>query len=416
MSIKTKKMKQIRLGIVREGKIPHDFRVPLTPTQCKIVEAKYPEVKVVIQPSPFRCFKDEEYKELGIELNEDLTSCDIIMGVKEVNIDNLIPNKKYLFFSHTLKKQSYNKDLLKAILDKKIQLIDYEALKDKHNKRIIGFGRYAGIVGAYNGFLTLGLKNKSYSLKPANLCDHRAEMELELIKVVLPSNTRVLITGWGRVGNGAREIIDLLPIKEVSPQEYLNEQFDEPVFTHLDTEDYYGPIKGGEFVKEDFYSSPDSYKSILDRYIKKNTTMYIPCHYWSNRSPHLITADFLKNTKLELQVIADVACDIAGPIASTIRSSKIDDPIYGYDPISGEEVDFMQEGAIAVMAVDNLPCELPKDASEDFGSELIKNVFQPLFREDPNDIILRGSETDLNGHLTPNFEYLRDYINDLNEV
>lgn len=409
-------MKQIRLGIVREGKIPHDYRVPLTPKQCKIVEEKYPEVKVIIQPSPFRSFKDEEFSDLGLELNEDLSSCDIIMGVKEVNIEDLIPNKKYLFFSHTLKKQAYNRNLLRAILDKKIQLIDYEALKDKHNKRIIGFGRYAGIVGTYNGFLTLGLKSKLYNLLPANLCDHRKGMELELAKVVLPSDTRIVLTGWGRVGNGAREIIDMLPIKEVSPQEYLNEQFDEPVFTHLDTEDYYAPITGGEFDKKSFYNSPETYKSILEKYIEKNTTMYIPCHFWSNRSPKLITADFLRNTKLQLKVIADVACDIADPIASTIRSSTILDPIYGYDPITGKEVNFMQEGAIAVMAVDNLPCELPKDASEDFGNELIKNVFQPLFREDADNVILRGSETDLNGRLTPNFDYLSDYVNDLKEV
>ncbi|MCO5259048.1 MAG: NAD(P)-dependent oxidoreductase [Crocinitomicaceae bacterium] len=403
-------MKQVRLGIIKEGKVPHDFRVPLTPKQCKIVETKFPEVKIIVQPSPYRCYSDEEYKELGIELNEDLSSCDIIIGVKEVNIEDLIPNKKFMFFSHTMKKQAYNQKLMKAILDKKIQLIDYEALKDKNNKRIIGFGRYAGVVGTYNGFLTLGLKLGTYNLKPANLCEHREELEQELVNVKLPQNTKIVVTGWGRVGNGAKEILDLLPIKEVSPREYLENSFDEPVYTHLDTEDYYAPIDGGEFVKADFYSKPDTYKSILANYIKKGTTMYIPCHFWSNKAPILISEDLLRTPNLKLQVIADISCDIKGPIASTIRPSKISDPIYGYDPVTESETDFKKDGVIAVMAVDNLPCELPKDASEDFGNELIKHVLPRLFREDPDNIIFRGSETDLNGNLTTHFSYLEDYI------
>lgn len=410
------KMKQVKLGIIREGKVPHDLRVPLTPKQCKTVEAQYPEVKVVVQPSDIRCYKDTEYREMGIELSEDLSSCDIIMGVKEVNIEDLIPSKKFMFFSHTIKKQPYNRPLLKAILDKKIQLIDYEVLKDKFNKRIIGFGRYAGIVGCYNGFRVLGLKTGLYELKPAHACENRQEMEGELSKVVFPPHTRVVLTGWGRVGNGAREVIDLLPIKEVTPSEFLEEQFDGPIFTHLDTEDYFQPKDGTEFVKSDFYSNPGSYKSVFGDYIRKGATVYIPCHYWNSKSPFILTKDELRQEGVKLKVVADISCDIAGPIACTIRSSKISDPVYGYDPVSGQEVDFMNENAIAVMAVDNLPCELPKDASEDFGSELIKNVFPPLFREDPDQIIARGSETDLYGNLTPGFEYLSDYVNELNEV
>jgi saccharopine dehydrogenase (NAD+, L-lysine-forming) len=411
-----REMKQIRLGIIREGKVPHDYRVPLTPKQCKIVEAQYPEVKIIVQPSDIRCFKNEEYSELGIELNEDLSSCDIIMGVKEINVEDLIPNKKYLFFSHTIKKQPYNRKLLRAILDKKIQLIDYEILKDKSNKRIIGFGRYAGIVGCYNGFRVLGLKTGLYNIKPAHHCEDRKEMEGELNKVVLPSDVRVVLTGWGRVGNGAREVIDLLPITEVSPSEFLNEQFDSAIYTHLDIEDYYRLKDGGEFVKNDFYTAPEKYTSVLDAFIKKRTIMYIPCHYWSSQSPYLLTNDALKQEGLKLKVVSDISCDVKGPIASTIRASKIADPIYGYNPHTEEEVDFMNEDAIAVVAVDNLPCELPKDASEDFGNELIRNVFPPLFREDPDNIIARGSETDLNGNLTPGFEYLRGYVNELNQV
>ena len=402
-------MNTIKLGIIREGKVPPDHRVPLTPKQCKLVETKFPQVKVKVQSSPIRSFKDQEYLEEGIEVVDQLNDCDIIIGVKEVNIENLIPGKKFMFFSHTIKKQPYNRNLLRAILEKKIQLIDYEVLKNRQNKRIIGFGRYAGIVGAYNGFLAYGQKYNLYTLKPANQCENRAEMEAELSKVVLPADTKIVLSGFGRVGYGAREIMDLLPITEVTPEEFISGSFDNPVFTHLEVEDYYERTDGTTFEKQDFYANPHLYRSSFGKYAQI-ANMYVACHFWSNKSPFILTHDDLKNPSCKLSVVADVSCDIAGPIACTIRSSKIADPIYGFDPKTGEEADWKKDGVVAVMAVDNLPCELPKDASEDFGNELIKSVFPHLFGEDKDDIILRGSETDLNGHLTPLFSYLQDYV------
>jgi alanine dehydrogenase len=398
------------LGIIREGKVPPDFRVPLTPKQCKTIETIYPNVKVQVQRSPIRTFKDSEYAEQGIELVDSLQDCDIIFGVKEVQIADLIPNKTFVFFSHTIKKQPYNRALLQAILDKKIRLIDYEVVKDKNNKRIIGFGRYAGIVGCYNAFLTYGLKSGTFELKPAHLCQDRKEVEEELKKVILPNNFRVVLTGFGRVGHGAREILELLPIKEVTPEEYLSKEFDEPVYTQLEVEDYYGRLDGSEFVKREFYSNPEQFKSTFDRYVPLSN-MYIPCHYWSSKSPVILPNEVLKSNLCKLKVIADVSCDVDGPIASTIRASKIGDSIYGYNPDTQAEVDFRDENAIAVMAVDNLPCELPKDASEDFGNELLKNVLPALFGEDPDRIIERASETNLNGELMPDFKYLEDYAN-----
>ena len=402
-------MKKITLGILREGKVPPDKRVPLTPLQCKKVEAIYPQVKVIVQPSPVRSYKDQEYLDAGISMSEDLSACDIIMGVKEVNVEDLLPNKKFMFFSHTFKKQPYNRGLLKTILEKKIQLIDYEILKNTSNKRVIGFGRYAGIVGAYNGFLAYGKKHGYYDLKQANLCANRIEVEEELKKVELPSNTKIVLTGYGRVGHGAREILDLLPITEVSPSEFLKEKFDSPVYTQLELEDYYEAKKGGEFDKKEFYSAPENYRSSFGKYVAE-ADMYMPCHYWSNKADVIITNEDLKKENRRLSVIADISCDIAGPIASTIRPSTIASPIYGYDPVTESEVDFMHENAIAVMAVDNLPCELPLDASEDFGNELIKEVFDSLFLEDTSKMIERGSETDLNGSLMPNYSYLEDYL------
>lgn len=401
-------MNQIKLGIIREGKVPPDKRVPLTPKQCKQVEQLFPQVKVVVQTSPVRAFTDKQYTEEGVEVVSDLSDCDIIMGVKEVNKSDLIPNKKFLFFSHTLKKQPYNRDLLRAILDKNIQLIDYEVLKNSDNKRIIGFGRYAGIVGAYNGFRTFGLKNRLYDLKQACACADRVEMENELKKVILPADTRIVLTGFGRVGNGAREIMKLVPITEVKPAEFLAQQFNHPVFTHLEVNDYFERMDGTPFDKKTFYEAPELFQSAFQAYAE-HANMYIACHYWSNKSPFILTNEHLKTSKLS--VVADISCDIAGPIACTIRPSKIADPIFGYSIATGEEADWMSDGVVAVMAVDNLPCELPLDASEDFGNELIAQVFPALFGEDPTGIIERGSETDLFGKLTPNFAYLQDYVN-----
>lgn len=402
-------MAKIKLGVLREGKVPPDKRVPLTPKQCKIVEEKFSNVEVVVQPSPIRSFKDQDYLNEGVKLQEDLSDCDIIMGVKEVNIDDLIPNKKFLFFSHTIKKQTYNRNLLRAVLKNKVQLIDYEVLKDKSNKRIIGFGRYAGIVGCYNGFRTFGLKHKLYNIKAANLCTDRKEVEEELKKVNLPKDTKIVLTGFGRVGLGAREILDLLPINEVSPDEFLNQKFDKPVFTQLEVEDYNIKKDGKAFYKKEFYSNPENFNSNFSRFTKE-ANMYIPCHFWSDKSPFILTKEDLLSSDCKISVVADISCDIDTSIACTIRPSTIEAPIYGYDPKTGKEVDFMADGSIAVMAVDNLPCELPLDASLDFGSELIKNILPPLLGEDPYRIIDRGSETNLNGELTEGFSYLKGYV------
>ncbi len=402
---------KMKIGIIREGKVPPDHRVPLTPKQCSAIQKLYTNVEIFVQPSNVRAFKDDEYLAEGIVLREDLSNCDLIMGVKEVQIADLIPSKKFMFFSHTIKKQPYNRDLLRAILDKKIQLIDYELLKNKQNKRVIGFGRYAGIVGAYNAFIALGLKTGLYTLKPAHLCKDRKELEEEMKKIILPNHFKIVLTGFGRVGHGAREIIDLLPIKELTPEEFI-QPTDEPVYTQLEVEDYYGRKDGSPFEKSDFYAYPENYLSTFGKYVSQ-ADMYIPCHFWSNKSPDILTKEDLNKPDRRITVVADISCDVQGPIACTIRSSKIADPIYGYDPSTGEETDFRKENAIAVMAVDNLPCELPLDASEDFGNELMRHVLPALLSEDPDKMIERASETDHEGKLKDDFLYLQNYVHGL---
>jgi len=401
-------MEKIRIGVIREGKVPPDFRTPLTPAQCSALAAMFPHVEVYVQSSAIRTFSDEEYRNQGLSVVEGLHHCDIILGVKEVPIDALIPHKTYMFFSHTYKKQPYNRELLQAILAKRIRLIDYEVIRDKYRNRIIGFGRYAGIVGCYNGFLTYGLKHKLYELMPAHACSTSEEVEAELKKVVLPKNFRCLLSGYGRVGHGAGEIINLLPIKEVTPEEYLRQEFDEPVYAHLEVEDYFQK-EDGTFDKSEFYANPEGYVSLIRKF-SPVTDMYLPCHYWDNRSDVILSQEDLQNSP-RLKVIADISCDVNGPIASTIRPSKIGDAIYGYNPWTGTECDFMDADAIAVMAVDNLPCELPKDASEDFGNELLKHVFPRLLVDDPDQIIHKASETTFDGTLNEPFLYLSDYVN-----
>jgi saccharopine dehydrogenase (NAD+, L-lysine-forming) len=402
-------MSIINIGIIREGKVPHDFRVPLSPEQCKELQAQYPNIRITVQTSPIRCFTDEQYIELGIAVQEDMSHCDILLGVKEVPKEALLANKTYLFFSHTIKKQAYNRALLQEIIRKKIRLIDYEVLKDAQNKRIIGFGRYAGIVGAYNAFLTFGLKTGLYTLKAAHLCADRKEVEAELKRVILPDDFKAILTGFGRVGNGAREILALLPIKEVSAADYLSQNFNGPVYTHLDTHHYFARITDAGFDKAEFYANPSIYQSTFEPFANKSE-LYIPCHFWSAQSPKILTRAMLVNQKSSLKVVADISCDINGPIACTIRPSKIDNAIYGYNPHTNQEVDFRHTEAIAVMAVDNLPCELPKDASMDFGAELLRHVFPVLLGPDPNQIIDRASQTTSEGKLNAPFVYLQDFL------
>lgn len=404
-------MASIKLGILKETKTPPDKRVPLSPAQCAQVQRDYPHVEVVVQPSDIRKFKDAEYTAAGVTLQEELSDCDILMGVKEVKIETFIPGKTYLFFSHTFKLQPYNARLLKAALDNKIRLVDYEVIRAAGGgPRLIGFGRYAGVVGCYNGFRTFGLKHGLYELKPAHACEDRLEMEGELAKVQLPDSAKFVLTGWGRVGHGAREIMDLLPIQEVTKEAFLNAEHTGPVFTHLNTEDTFKRTSDGGFDKGEFYRDPSGYETAFLPYAHA-ADMYVACHYWKEGSPFIFTREDMKDDRWKISVVADVSCDINGPVACTVEPSTIADPMYGYHIADEKRItDFRTPGTIAVMAVDNLPCELPKDASEDFGTEMIKNVLPHLFGEDAHEVIWKATETTLEGTLTPHFTYLQDYV------
>lgn len=402
-------MNLTKVALIREGKVPPDKRVALTPIQCKELMERFPSLQIVVQKSPIRAISDAEYANHGIELGDDVSDCDIMIGVKEVNIDDLIPDKTYLFFSHTFKKQPYNRDLLRAILNKRIRLIDYEVMTYSGGGRVLGFGRYAGIVGAYNSLLAYGRKTGLFSLKPAHQCFDRTEVERELAKVKFPDNFRMVMTGFGRVGMGAREIIDLVPVEQVSHHDFLERDFDRPVFTHINVENYNIHRDGKDFSREHFYTFPEEYLSTFLRYAHR-AQLYIACHYWGAGSPYIFTRDDAKHPDFALQVVGDISCDIDGPVASTLRPSTIADPHYGYHPQRETEVDFMHPEAIGVMVIDNLPCELPRDASQDFGGELMEKVIPCLMGHDDDGIIERATQTTLQGELAPAYAYLKDYV------
>ena len=397
----------MKIGILREGKIPPDRRVVLSPDQCALFQKQYTDIELVVQPSSIRCFSDDQYLSLGINMQEDLSDCDVIMGVKEVPIEDLIAEKTYLYFSHTIKEQHYNRELLKKMLKLNIRMVDYEVLTDSNGKRLIGFGRYAGIVGCYNAFLAFGKRSGIFDLKPAYLCKDRKEMQLELKKINLPK-LKIIITGAGRVGNGILELINIIGIKEVSKDDFLKNDFDEPVFVHLNTMDYNKRIDGKEGSKSDFYSNPKEYKSDFMKFAKE-AELFIAGHYYASDSPFLYTRDDAKSKDFKIRTVADISCDIDGPVASTIRCSSITDPIYGYNPKTESEDDFRKQDVITVMAVDNLPCELPKDASIGFGENLLENIIPNLIGSDLNNVIKRATIC-ANGKLEKKYRYLESFV------
>ena len=398
----------MKIGVLKEEKVPADKRVPLTPKQCRLLLDTYPDIEISVKSSAIRCFSDAMYIAEGIDVVDDLNDCDVLIGVKEVPKESLIANKTYLYFSHTIKEQFYNRELLLKMIELNISMVDYEVLRNKQGKRLLGFGRYAGIVGAYNGFLTYGLKSGKYNLKEAHNCEDRIEMESEMSKIKL-SNEKIIVTGNGRVGNGIMEIMEKSNIREVSKLEFIQDTFNEAVYVHLNTMDYNVKKDGSITVKQEFYSNPELFKSSFMDYAI-HADIFIAGHYYSSGSPFLFTREDAKSPDFNLKVVADVSCDINGPVACTIKPSTIANPIYGYDKQSEQEIDFRNEGAIAVMAVDNLPCELPKDASEDFGNEMLAKIIPSLLISDDEQIIANATICKA-GDLTPNFEYLRNYVN-----
>nr|WP_298791227.1 NAD(P)-dependent oxidoreductase [uncultured Allomuricauda sp.] len=400
----------MKFGIIRERKNPPDRRVVLSPNECQNVLSNFPEAQLTVESSPIRVFTDQEYEDMGVSVAQNVDDCDVMLGVKEVPIEALIPNKKYFFFSHTIKKQPYNRKLLQAILDKNIELYDHEVITNTKGQRLVAFGRYAGIVGAYNGVRAYGLKFDLFNLPKAETLRDQDALISELRKVKLP-NIKILLTGRGRVGNGSREMLDAMNLRKVNVAEFLGESFNEPVYCQIDASEYNKRKDGVRGNKADFFANPEEYKSNFFRFAEV-TDFYIAGHFYGDGAPYLYTREDAKHPDFNIKVVADVSCDIDGPVATTIKPSTIADPIYGYDPQSEKEVNFRNPDAVAVMAVDNLPCELPRDASNGFGGAFSKYVIPAFFNNDEDGILERARMTH-NGKLSERYAYLQDYVDGL---
>lgn len=397
----------MKFGILKERKNPPDRRVVFSPNALTKLKQEYQNVSVMVERSDIRIFTDSEYENLGIEVTADISDCDVLFGVKEVPVENLIPNKTYFFFSHTIKKQPYNRKLLQAILANNIDLYDYETIVDGENRRLIGFGRYAGIVGAYNSIRAFGIKFELFKLPKAETLSDKEALIAHLKRLVLPP-LKFVITGTGKVGNGAKEVLDAIKIKEVSIENYLTKNYSQPVYTQIDVLEYNKRKDGQVLDFTDFYQNPKDYISDFEKFTKVSD-IYITGHFYGNDAPVILTQEMLKANDCKIKVVADVSCDVNGPIACTLRSSTIAEPLYGYLPNEHQESDVFHPAAIVVMAVDNLPCELPKDASEGFGEMFLEHVIPAFFNEDKDGILKRAKITE-NGKLTPRFSYLQDYV------
>ncbi len=398
----------MKFGIIKERKNPPDKRVVFSPNKLNEFQDKFEDAEILIESSDIRVFKDSEYEGNGFSVTNDISSCDVLLGVKEVPIDALIPNKKYFFFSHTIKKQPYNRKLLKAILDKKIELYDHETIIKENGARLIGFGRYAGLVGAYNGFRAIGLKEGSFTLPKVETLADLDAVKRELDKITIP-NIKIVLSGTGKVAKGAQEILDYLKIKQVSDALYLTSKFTEPVYCMIDVMEYSRRIDGKVGDKFAFYEDPSGYESNFMPYARE-TDFFIAGHFYGDGAPYLFTRDDAKSEDFKIKYIADISCDVDGPVASTLRASTIADPIYGYNPETESETDYRDEKAIVVMAVDNLPCELPKDASEGFGNMFLEHVIPAFYNNDKDGILARAKMTTNEGKLADRYAYLQDYI------
>ncbi len=398
----------LKIGLLREGKTPPDRRVPLTPKKCVEAHTTFPGLRIVVQSSPVRSYADQEYRDLGIEVRDDVADCDLLLGVKEVPPEWLLPGRAYLFFSHTIKQQPANQRLLRAVLAQGSTLIDYEVITNERGERVVAFGRYAGIVGAYNGLLTYGRKHGLFALKPAHECVDLDDMQEEFFKVKALPPIKIAVTGSGRVAQGALEVLGRTGIRRVSVYDYLYQDFREPVYAQLCSSDYNRRRDGRVWDTPDFHRHPREYESTFGLFVPV-TDLLIACAFWHPAAPRLFELADTRHPDFRVNTIADVTCDVNGSIPVTRRNSTIPDPAYDYNPaLDALEPPYSGPQNITVMAVDNLPCELPRNASRDFGRQLLDHVFPHFFNGDAEGVLARATIVQ-QGKLTERFQYLAEY-------
>ncbi|MBO4581464.1 MAG: hypothetical protein J5701_04155 [Bacteroidales bacterium] len=398
----------MKIGLIKETKIPIDNRVALTPQQMAQLQNTYPDDRFVVQSSPIRAYTDEAYRQAGIQVCNNIDDCDVLFGIKEADIQSLIPHKHYFFFGHIAKMQAYNKPLLQAMMEKHITFSDYEYLTDSRHKRVCAFGWWAGIVGVYYTLRCYGLKYHTYTLPAPDITFSLEQLTQQLGSIALPK-IKILITGTGRVSQGAQYILQKIGAKNMSEQQYLNTPaVDSISYCVADAPQLVEHCRGEAFNWETFNHSPQLYRSTFMRWAVC-TDMLICAHFWAPDAPVYLSEQDLKNPNLSIKVIGDITCDIQGSIKSTLRATTHDEPYYDYNPITGQEMPpFSLPDNISVMAVDTCPNALALDTSDYFGQMLMQHVFTPLLNRQHSDIIQRGTILQ-NGKLTPPFQYLEDF-------
>lgn len=395
----------IRIGLLKEGKIPPDNRVALTPAQCKWLQKNFPDIQIAVQSCEHRCFSNKEYERSGIEVTEEVSDCDILFGIKEVPVNNLLHDKTYLFFSHTRKKQPYNQKLLQTIIEKSNTLIDYECMEHEDGQRIIGFGFFAGVVGAHNGMMVYGERTGTFHLERVYKQKDFKELIHSYFGLKLP-NIKIAVTGSGRVAHGILEIMNLMEVVELEKEEYLSREFSYPVYVQLKGADLYRHSVKGNYNREDFHEHPEAYECLFDRYIP-HTDVLMNGIYWDVNMPRLFESKRVSQPDFRIKVIADITDDAFGSIPINLGDQSMENPVYGVDRQSLQKTAPYQSNSIDVMAVGNLPNELPRDASKYFGEQLIKYILPDLLANSSR--VIEDATIVKDGKLTKRFEYLEDY-------
>jgi saccharopine dehydrogenase (NAD+, L-lysine forming) len=395
----------ITIGLIREGKIPLDNRVALTPAQCKWINKNRPDIKIIVQHSEIRCFNDKEYKGAGVEVKENMEECDILLGIKEVPIHMLLAKKTYLFFSHTKKLQPGNQRLLQALIAQKATLIDYECLEHADGTRIIGFGFFAGVVGAHNGIMAYGKRTGAYHLDRVNSTKSFQHLIHTYFGLKMPA-IKIAVTGSGRVAHGIIDIMNLLGIHEVEPEDFIKKEFVYPVYVQLKGIHLYAPKDGSAYEREHFHAHPSAYNCLFKKYLSQ-TDILMNGIYWEKDIPRLFELEDLSRPDFRIKTIADITDDKAGSVPCNLGDSTITDPVYGVDKITYEKTAPYLPGSVDVMAVGNLPNELPRDASRYFGEQLLKHVLSDLIQG--NSAVIENATIIKEGQLTSPYEYMRAY-------
>ena len=398
----------MKIGIIKETKTPVDNRVALSPEQVAMLQHNFPNSEFYVQSSDIRAYSDDEYRSLGVKVVDSVDNCDVLFGIKEATIESLIPNKHYFFFGHIAKMQEYNRPLLQNMMKKNITFSDYEYLVDDNNARVCAFGWWAGVVGVYYTLRGYGLRTGKYSLPKPDLKFTLEKLLEALNSIELPA-VKVVVTGAGRVSQGAQYVLENIKATKLSKQEFLTvDSVEKLSYCVADVADLVIRKDRKEFSFADFTKNPHEYESNFFRWAK-TSDLFVSAHFWAPEAPVYLSEEDLKNSEMRIKMIGDVTCDIMGSIKSTVRPSTHAEPYYDYNPVTAkEEAAFSSDNNITVMAVDTCPNALAIDTSAYFGDMLIKHVFEPLLKGEKSSVIERSTILD-KGNLTERFSYLTDF-------